>query len=164
MIVFSAWTSLWGSVAVIQGITGSQLLGMQVMGADPGVSETIARIYNDAAPRFLVSGACLLLAAALGLTGGIALLCRKRWSLLILRDWAIVKIIAGAIYAVTYPDVQMRVMNALAQSTAGGPSMAMAAPMSIFNAVVGFIFGAALPIFVLIWLARPSIRADCGKW
>lgn len=163
VIVFSAWTLLWGSVAVIRGFTGSQFMGMQFM-ADPGVSEKIAQIYSDAAPRFLVSGAGLLIAAALGLTGGIALLCRKRWSAINLRTWAVVKIIAGTVYAVIEVDVQTQEMNAMWQSTAGGPPMAMTASMSIYNGVIGFILGGVLPIFVLIWFARPSIRADCGKW
>ena len=65
VIVFSAWTLLWGSVAVIQGFSGSQFMGMQYMAVKPGVSETIAQIYTDAAPRFFVSGAGLMIAAAL---------------------------------------------------------------------------------------------------
>lgn len=164
VIVFSAWTLMSGSVAVLEAFSGSQFMGMQFMVTDPGVAEKIAQISSDAATGFLVSGASLLIAAALGLTGGIALLCRKRWSALNLRIWAVVKIIAGAVYAVIEVDVQMRTMNAVLQSTASGPPMAMTVPMSIFGAVIGFIIGAALPIFVLVWLARPSIRADCGKW
>ncbi|MCH7961671.1 MAG: hypothetical protein IIC49_04995 [Planctomycetes bacterium] len=164
VIVFSAWTLLWGSVAVIQGFTGSQFMGMQYMAVKSGVSETIAQIYSDAAPRFLVSGAGLMIAAALGLTGGIALLCRKRWSVLILRLWAVVHIIAAAVNAITQAMLHAQEMNAMWQSTAGGPPMAMTASMSIYNGVIGFILGAVLPIFVLIWFARPSIRADCGKW
>ena len=131
---------------------------------DLDVFQKMTGIYSDAAPGFLISGTCLLIAAALGLTGGIALLCRKRRCVRTVRLWAVLQIIAGAVYAVIQADVQTQLMNATWQSTAVTPPMAMAAPMSIFGAVIGFIFGAALPIFVLVWLARPSIRADCGKW
>ena len=164
VIVFSAWTAISALWTVGQGFSGSSFIEMQFMVSDPGVAEKIAQIYSDAATRLLLSAACLLIAAALGLTGGIALLCRKRWSAINLRTWAVVKIIAGAALAVTQADVQMRTMNAVLQSTASGPPMALTASMSIYNGVIGFILGAALPIFVLVWLARPSIRADCGKW
>ena len=152
VIVFSAWTLLSGSMAVIQGFTGLPFMAIWFSPRNPGVSETITQIYTDLAPGYLVSGACLMIAAALGLTGGMALLCRERWCILTLRLWAVVKILSGAVYAVTEAMVQTRLMITGTQL------------MVIFEGAVPFIFGAALPIFVLVWFARPSIRADCGKW
>lgn len=164
VIVFSAWTLLSGLIAVVEGFIGVPIMDFWFSPRNPGVSDTITQIYTNMAPGFLVSGAFLLIAAAFGLTGGIALLCRKRWSVVNLRLWAVVKILSGAVYAVTEAMVQTQLMLAGTQLTGGGVTPADVARWAFFDGAISFIFGAALPMFVLVWFSRPRIRADCGKW
>lgn len=99
------------------------------------------------------------------LAGGIGLLCRRAWAVRTLLLWAVLKCLHAPAPAVLGYLTQHA---AMAQTGAGATPIPGAGGVMdaflIFSAALGVAWGVALPIFVLVWLRRATVRADVATW
>jgi hypothetical protein len=96
-------------------------------------------------------------AAAIGvplLIAGIGLVARRRWSIKFCRAWTILCIVLSLVDAA---------VNALIHK---GLAEAADRPATLLSTgvVLGLVWSLALPIFMLIWLAREEIREEIAGW
>lgn len=164
---------VFGSLAALGGAWG--VLGIALMGWLPSVmpkppagqpdpTQFMTAILAWQPWLIAVSVATLLIAIWL-LTGGIMLIKRRAAARMALISWAIAKMaLVLASVAVNY-HVQQAQFAAMQQ--AGGPMSGMAAIMSAVGVVsiaLGVIWGWILPVFMLIWFARPRIARQVRAW
>ncbi|MEX2218940.1 MAG: hypothetical protein WD749_09290 [Phycisphaerales bacterium] len=107
-----------------------------------------------------------LVAAALLLVAGIGLLKRTAWSPRAMVIWAI-----GKIPLVVFATVVGYLVNqAQFEAMANDPQQKTPVPAGLMEAIAAgsavftFIFGIALPIFVLVWFTRAKVRAETAGW
>jgi len=102
-----------------------------------------------------------LVMAALLLAGGIGLVNRRAWSVTTLRVWAVARIV----FVVVVTWISSRMMDEMLQGMpATGASPGMVQSFQTVGLAMGLIWGCALPILVLIWLAREKIKAETAGW
>ncbi|MEX0652743.1 MAG: hypothetical protein WD534_17245 [Phycisphaeraceae bacterium] len=107
-----------------------------------------------------------LLLALLLLMAGVQLIRRRRQAGALCWWWAVLKmalVVGGVALGYVAQQQQMELMTAQQQShqqMAGAVSEAMA----LFNIAIGLAWGWALPVFMLIWFSRRSVKADVASW
>jgi len=114
--------------------------------------------------------ACSIALASMQMAAGIGMLSRRRWSIGLARGWAVAQIVLGIGQSI----IQNRVMNetvsaVVSQASQGTRPMpgAVATGLAVaskFGLVFGVAWALALPVFLLIWLMRGSIRAEVATW
>jgi hypothetical protein len=109
-----------------------------------------------------LSGALGFGVAAVLLAGGIGLVRRRPRSRGVLLTWAAMKLVLGGVASVMGAFIQWDIQSANAQSASVPPGMVWG--MVVVSLVIGFAWLAALPIFMLIWLTRPKIKAEIRSW
>ena len=116
-----------------------------------------------------LSAAATMLAAML-LAGGVGLAQRRPWGRNLLVYWAPLRMILAVANGVLVWRVQQEMLQVQAMawtsSAPSGPaggSMAVKA-FSVLSLALALLWGAALPVFVLIWFARPTIREQVIQW
>jgi hypothetical protein len=174
VIVLSVWTVLSAMGTLMTGFGGS------FMAASAGTGEeeiAMMQVMADHKWHFIVAGAMLFVAAGLGIAGGIGLLVRKRWGVVVLFVFGFWKLLASAVHAVGQASFMAAMMN-VSMPTASLPGSPPSPPpppppppppgmvsgMTIGMGVFYFIAGAVLPAFILIWLWMPNIRKDYKQW
>jgi len=172
----TSWPVVLGIVGLIFGI-GGVLIGVYGM-LSPWVTEwlrvnlppelhaTFAAAARYNGPTIAVYAGSVLLGCLL-LAGSIGLLKRARWSRRVLLAWGLAKAVHAMPATIIQVMLQNEAMNA-AQAQAGGGAAAIAGPpqaiMIGFTIIISLTWLWALPAFVLIWLWRPAIRAECAAW
>jgi len=167
-IIFGSFGILGGCGTIAQSIGQGFMSNVTVSSPDAEETQAMFDALNDWMPWNMASGAFQIVLAVLLLIAGIGLVTRRRWARLLCLLWSGGKLfLATAVAVITYLLQQdmMRVMEQEMQQTGGGPALGF-----IFNglpvvaAVFTFIWYSILPVFLIIWFTRPSIREQCERW
>ena len=178
----SAWPMVVGVIAIIFGAMGA--LG----GCFGAISPLFFRVIAAAVPEdqptglefmadwtawiVLVSGLGLVIALLL-LVGGIGVVGRHAWGPKTCLVWAGVKMIFVVFNSVVGYFVQQAQFEAMQEMMAQDPNTPANMPgmmgaimpaLAALGAVIGFIWGWALPLFMLIWFSRGRIRTEVAEW
>ncbi len=168
----SLWPSVLGILAVVVGALGT--LGGLWAAAAPFASALFVRAIGGGAPAFVLDpmdrARWWLMAIGLGeaglaallLAAGILLLRRRRRTIPLCRTWAALKLALTVVSTGMSYVIQEQTM-AMVQSTTAPMSMPMTS-MPLVQACLGLAWGWALPVVLLVWLARPSIRDEVAGW
>jgi hypothetical protein len=170
----SGWPTTVGVIAIVFGALGSMsyiatgfgMLAMTLATAVPGPGSAAFKAISGYQPLMLANALLGTALALVLLIGGIGLSSRNRWSIPLLRGWAIARLLmvpAGAALGYVISQAQL---NAIQQdptlaSSAGAPFGVMSAASSV-GIVLSLAWGWALPIFMLAWLSRSRVRASVG--
>lgn len=142
------WAKVIGIISIVFGGLGVLCTPINLMNirANPHVREMFGPQLVTAQT---VSGLAGIVSAALLLAGGIYLLKRRRVGVTLH-------------YVVAILNLVLIVANLVAMLTmAPGGRMGM---LVTVPSILGTILGAAYPVFLLIWLSRPPVRADTANW
>ncbi|MFQ5491092.1 MAG: hypothetical protein ACE5GE_10250 [Phycisphaerae bacterium] len=116
---------------------------------------------------WIVAGSILgLLVAGLLLAGGVGLLRRRLWGVSCYRFWAVLKILLVAINLGVAIAMHATTVEILQSSSPQGSVIppGLASFMTVIIPALTLIWGWALPVFMLIWLARTKIKAETATW
>ena len=169
-----AWPMVIGIIAIILGVLGAlggcigltftPFLGLMDNIVPPEEAPQLEGLA-EMVPSLLATAFAGLVIAVLLLMGGIGLVRRRRWGVTACLTWAVVKMV----YVVANAFIGYLVNQAQFEAMQSDPNL-QNLPMGFFPAMgaVGSCFGIAwgwiLPIFMLIWLTRPGIRAEVREW
>ncbi|HUF61482.1 MAG TPA: hypothetical protein VMN36_05355 [Verrucomicrobiales bacterium] len=174
----SAWPLVLGILGIIfalgallGSLSGFVFLvakGPFVRWTAPGAEAEMMAYYTRWTPHMAGFGLIAALLAALLLTGSIALLRRRRYSVRLLRTWAVGK----GIYAIVYPfwmmpmqresfEIQRETMPTPPGAANFFDMFASATPIIAAFQVGWFL---VFPIIVLLLLAMPKIREETRTW
>jgi len=90
---------------------------------------------------------------------------RAPWSPKAARTWSIVKIVYALASVIIGFSMQQQVASAT--TTTAGPGMTMMIQPSdfmVWGMCFGLVWGWALPVFLLIWFSRPSVKQQVSTW
>ncbi len=164
IIVLCAWTALSALSAMLTG-AGTTFMAAGAGGAGSDAEEqAMMQVMADHSPFMIASGVLLLVAAGLGVAGGIGLVMRMRWGVTVVFVFALGKLAAAAFHAVVNARFTSDLMGVTMQGQPGAMTAGMQASMALTMALFSFAFGALLPAFLLIWLWMPNIRKDYKQW
>lgn len=168
---------IFGSGGLLSGVIGplsmlmvrTQMEGFVKQGADQTkVDDYLARLaqitYSSAIANALI-GIILL-------TGGILILRHRRTGSPTLQTWSFLKIVVGGLFlfkSVSLSRLQMEIMmSSNAMGGAGSAEAQMIGSITSYAVWAGMAFGflwlAALPVFVLIWFNRAKVKQDIRAW
>lgn len=170
--VHSTWPGVLGTVAIVFGVLGALsnlmgavspfLMGFVAQNMPPGQEGVFGAMIEWRA--WIVASSVLGVAAAvLLLASGIAVVGRRPSGPLLMRVWAVAKMgiaVFGAWIGYVTQQAQFEAMAAQGQ----GPPAGFAGPLAYSGVVLGLLWAWALPVFVLIWFARPKIKAEAAAW
>ena len=168
-LVLGAFGALGGLCGAI-GMVASKSLAKMAEGqpAGPGGGPTPAELIELSTKHQGLMIVLCIVAMLMGgvlIYGGIRLINRRANSRKVLLTWAAIKVvetIGGTWVGFLSAKDQMALHNRYAE--AGGPSGSTAALFSTIALVAGFLMGVSLPIFLGIWLNRPAIKDEAGRW
>lgn len=175
----STWPKPIGILAIVLGSLG--LLGAPLSLIPLSFVETQIRslgeideakldaFLRDLTTQSQISASIYFLLGGLLLAGGIVLLKRRRAASLLLQSWAVLKLIAGSALLIKQSALTERQMELM---TFGGELSGQATDVPekaagisvLFGLIGGFVWLAALPVFLLIWLNLPKIKRDLARW
>lgn len=171
----TGWPTVIGIIAIVFGAGGilGGVLGMlgpainrvmiNVMPADQ-----VAGIEAQAKYQWWAAGLSVLatLIALWLLLGGIGLLKKRPAAAGKIKAWAKVKIAFVLLMVGVQALIQTDVFSATQTQTGGGFSMPEGFVLVMVGLTVIFmlLWGLALPVFMLIWFGRKSIKNDVEKW
>ena len=124
-----------------------------------------AEVMAEHATGTMIMAAFTTLLAALLLFGGIGLLRRRHWGVLVCTTWAVSKIpfvLVGAYFGLIVAREMMDKMGTL--TPAGGPPPAFLDAMITVGIALAIVWGWAYPVFLLIWFSRGKIKAEYRDW
>ena len=174
----SSWPSVIGAIAVVFGVLGTLggLWGVvgpyfmrAMMSAMPPMpanqTATLAVMQKWQTWTIAASLLGLPLAVVL-LTGGIGLLRRRAWARPTCQGWAIFKILVVVATSTVGSLIQRDTFAAMSQADPNMPAMVtgVGESMAVVGLVIGVAWGWALPVFMLIWLARGKIKNEIAGW
>lgn len=185
------WPTVLGVIAIVVGALGLlanavAALSIGVMGAVMGGMFSGVKTAGSAGPEKAIQGAMdamqkykplLILIAVAGvvlagllITGGVMLLARRRASAPVMRGWSIARLVVaagGAAVNFMMQREQFAVMAndpSLTSSPGGGMAATMFGVMPLVGALFALLIGWSVPIFMLVWFALPSVRAEVARW
>jgi len=166
-----SWPDVIGIIAIVFGALGAiggvwgliSPLFMKMLASilPKAQSAMMHKVWTDLWPVMILHGLATLTLGIMLLAAGVGLRRRRPWSLPLTRRWAYAKLVVvvlGSILGIIMQREQMA-----AQSGPALPPRVMQA-MVVAGAAVGLAWGAALPVFMLVWLARDRIRRHTAKW
>jgi len=170
----SGWPTTIGIIAIVFGALGSLsnamsgvgMLAMSWATAMPGAGGAAVKSMLAYRPWMMANAAAGAALALVLLIGGIGMSSRYRWSIPLLRIWALLKLLlvpAGAALSYIMGQAQLQAIQqdpTLASSP--GASLGMMGAASSVGIVLSLAWGWALPIFMLVWLSRRRVRAAVG--
>lgn len=171
----SLWPTAIGIIAIVFGALAvlGELAGWAAVflldtfpSAVPQTQATAMEAVNQLGFWAVANSLLCMGAAALLVAVGVGLLKRRQWGVRTGRVWACFKImLVPADAAVTYPLVKVQCEAAFRQMS-GIPGMpTQTTELMTFGAVAWvLVWGWALPVFLLIWLARRKIKAETSAW
>ncbi len=142
------WAKVIGVISIIFGGLGLLCTPINLMNirANPQVREMFGPQLITAQT---VTGLASVVSAALLLAGGIYLLKRRRVGVALHYVAAIVNLVL----------IAANLVAMLTMAPGGRMGMLVSVPT-----ILGTILGAAYPVFLLIWLSRPTVKADVANW
>ena len=155
--------NIWSVVAMLMVDTFAEMASQ----FSPG-PQMPAEVWNGGRSGSLVCiYVAMLILAALLLVGGIGLVCRRAWAPKVCVGWALGKIAGGiASVMVTYQmqEAQMKLFandpNLAATGMSGGPLNLIMLMTMVFM----FVWLAAYPLFMLVWLSRRGVKEHIASW
>ena len=168
----ATWPTVLGTIAIIFGAGGllSGVWGIvaprameALVSFAPGSAPESFRATLDVMNAWRVWTTLLALlsvgAAGLLLAAGILLIKRRAKAITVLKIWAVIRlplVVAGSALGLVLQNAMREVPDA--------PSVPFAEVMAATGAVFGLLFGCALPVFFLIWVARERVKAEVRRW
>ena len=172
-----AWPMVVGVIAIILGALGA--LGGCIGTVFTPFAAAMIRFVPEAqrgglgaieqmVPTLLVMALLGLVLAVLLLIGGIGLVRRRPYGVMICLIWSVLKLVYVVVNSVIGYLINLSQMEHIEamQRTAG----VQAVPAEVFGAIgafgacFGIVWGWALPIFMLIWFSRSAIRSEVRAW
>ncbi len=169
----STWPTVLGVIAIVLGGLGAlggcwgvvavplmeAFLGTAPGGTVPGVA-----LYQGWTWWIMLGSAITTCLAVLLLVSGIGMLKHLRWGVTAACWWAILKMVFVVVNIIPAYMMQQEQFEALSQQ--GVPAMGggLFAVVGVFSIVFGLVWGCALPVFLLIWFARATIKAETADW
>lgn len=176
----STWPTVLGIVGIAFGLFGAMggvagVVVNLVMVAGEGFFADTLRGGPDAPPTVDVALKYAGLNAALStgaaclalwlLAAGVMILQRRPASRMVVLGWAMAKIMLVLLMSGVQVVVQLDTLGAMREIM---PDMDMMGPVfwgvAIVSALFNLVWGAALPVFVLVWFARARIKAEVAAW
>lgn len=168
-IIFGIFGGLKGLVAIVSTFFGEMLAK---------ASNLPPEFYDKWRPFMLGSGAGEIILGILLFVGGLLLLYRKRFSMVMLMGWAVMKMLFAVVgFFFNYQMQREQIPLLLEQQQeavkkAGGAGSEQVMEMvtgatEIISTVMlfaGLIWVMLLPIFILIWFIRPKIMRQVSGW
>ena len=104
--------------------------------------------------------------AVLLLIGGVGVLRRRAWAPRACNTWAVLKVLLVIANAVVGYAVQKQTLLWMQGQSARMPPGwgAISGSMPGMTACFALLWGWALPVFLLIWLARGTIKEEIAPW
>lgn len=174
----ATWPTAVGVISIVLGSLGALVwawsaLAPLFMGTfatfasanHPEMNATI-QAQKDTAVWTVSAGSLNTITSLLLMISGIGLANRSPWSPGAARLWAMLKI-PVAIFAVIATGITQRAMYQAMAKQPNGPSAAaagMGSALTVFTGALSLAWGWAFPIFMLIWLSRPKVRAEIAGW
>jgi hypothetical protein len=160
---------VYGAFSVLGTIFGqlvSRMVPTPAPGEDPEVDAAMMAAIDNPAwqAMILVSGIGL---AVLLIAAGVGLVQRRRWSIPTAKVWSWATIVISIISTVYMAYVMNDMLAAAAaanQAGGGGPPPAAMGAMMVGGAIFGLLWALLLPVFLLIWLSRGTIKAQVAGW
>ena len=172
----AVWPKVIGIIAIVFGSAGvlmnivtaffplmQRMLPPEAQAAQGITPEFIERwgTYQIVSPIVMAAIALILL------VGGIQLLRRRRKSRSIIYAWSVVKLIAGAVGAWIGAKMQADIFANLREVTDGPEAEivnSMTSSVGSIALVIGIIWIALLPVFMLIWFSLPATKREVARW
>jgi uncharacterized membrane protein SirB2 len=174
----TTWPAVLGIVAIVFG--GFGLLGgclglastlfmagpLADLAAQSGSNNAIVfeqmQEFKSWILAFVVGGAVL---AAWLLVSGIGILRRQSWAGSSAMSWAVAKMFLVAGQIVFNFQMQQQQFAAISNADKSPFNMGQFGQIiAVVSAVFGLIWGWALPVFLIIWFRRASIKAETASW
>ncbi|MGQ9651521.1 MAG: hypothetical protein ACUVXJ_15550 [Phycisphaerae bacterium] len=153
-----------GSLGLLGGIWGAvapfvMKTFFQNMAVDPNMS-----YFSEQWTQWTIISSGVSIAVAIVLiVAGAGMLKRTTWSPRVARIWAVIKMVVVVVNLVVAFQIQQSTMQTMAQT--GGPGTVIDVSFLTIPAIfVGLIWGWALPVFLLIWFSRASMKEQVSKW
>lgn len=164
----AVWPTVIGIISIVLGSLGAlgyawsciapYVMESSFLANDPNVQASI-QAQKDMRGWMVSSGVVNLIASLLLLIAGTGLSSRRSWGVSAARLWAVFKMLTAIFTAIATYIVQEA---ALANQSGG---MAAAGSMFGMVAIVFVLAWAwAFPIFMLVWLSRPRVKAEYSRW
>lgn len=165
-----AWPLAIGIICIVLGAGGVfvnlfGLLSYTVLSAKMGALQPAPHVLEEMKVSGVLTSLLNVLVAVLLLVAGIGMAQRRRWSVALARVWAVVRILAvvvGMAFAMVLQTRQFAAMPAQVAGPFNMPKFSNA--VIVLGMVFGLLWGWALPVFVLIWLNRGTIRQQTEGW
>ncbi|GJQ29519.1 MAG: hypothetical protein HBSAPP03_14030 [Phycisphaerae bacterium] len=160
---------VWGTLGLLGSCAGlAAPLYMDVLkGVSPEMRGSFAAMEQHETLMYLYYAAALIMAGWL-LWGGMLLFKRRARSVPVLWWWAVAEIpigLAGIIFTYLMQIGQMNAMKGQAGNNPGAAVVqAMAGPMTVLTMIFTILYTWALPVFLLVWLRRASVRQGVARW
>jgi len=180
----SGWPTPIGIIAIVFGGAAAlaSVIGIFTNSAMSGLLSELG-VDKDFMERHWAAATLMpILAAVLGtllLISGILLIMRRRVASSLMLVWAVAKIAFVIVQAPLNMAMQKEMMprmmeqqKKIIEASSKGSGQKIEAPdmsgiMDVaagVGAVVGVVWGMALPVFLLIWFSRRKIREDMASW
>lgn len=169
-----SWPSVLGILALLLGLFGTLVGAFAVLSPlvmsfwaqfVPAEGRTGLAVADRWTAWTVASGGLATGLSLLLMVAGIGLLRRRRWACALLQTWAVLRMMLAV--------GQVGVAYVIQQETLASMSQQMPAPMpaqqyvqlfALLGMVISLAWYWALPVFLLIWLARGRVREHVAEW
>ncbi len=173
----SSWPTVLGVIAIVVaglGILTSvwAVFGTQVAErissrfSPPNMQMSIVQIQKRWGAWTIISTVLSLSLAVLLLAAGIGLIRRRAWAPPLCRAWAVLKMLLVLAGSVVGYQIGRESFDMMSQQNPNMPALGAGAGslFAAFGVCAGLLWGWALPVFLLIWLARRPIKTEIAEW
>ncbi len=155
-----------GGLAYLWGVVANALLAGPPTFGMPAAAE-VREATRGMRGYAVLSAALGLIPAVLLLVAGIGMVMRRRWSIPLARFWAVAKILVSLPIVAINWKTQVVAFSAITSGSTSGAAPMSAGMISFvlwLTVLGGLAIHWALPVFMLIWLARQKVRAYAATW
>ena len=167
-IVFGALGALQGVVGLLTPLLVGRFRAFTASNSPPGVAADPFAGWDQHQTQLIISALLTLGAGTLLLVGSILLVMRRRAARGMLLTWAAIKtavVVYAAWLGYVINQAQFAAMQQYGSGPLAGPGMGgILGAMSAAGAVIGVLWGWALPIFLLFWFMRARVRNELATW
>ncbi len=162
VLVFGALATLGGLLGVVFVLLLGMLAGLKEQNPDMR-AVGLDQMVEHRTLMFVF--ACLtILLGLVQVAGAIKTLRRARVGATLMVSWAWAKIALVLISQVVSMPLNAASVEAQSASTGGMFPESLMSAIMYASVVFGVLWGVALPVFVLIWFRRASVRAEVDTW
>jgi len=160
-----SWPTVLGIISLcVAGLFGLGTIVGQIInssGINPQQREMMKNAPDWVEPMQLAVAAFAVAAYVVLAIGAVRLLKRLRAA----RTLHVVYALMGIVMAIAGLVLTIILMNYMQMPSPAPPEMQPVLKiLMIFGAIVGLLFALAYPVFLLIWFARPKVKAETRLW